>query len=464
MNSKIDRRTTIVSSLTAIIAVSLSALPTSAADLKSDAEPLIAPYIDAGILEGLSIGIIKGDQTATLHYGKVNDRNQTPDDNTIYEIGSISKVFTGVLLADAIHRGKVNLDDAAQAHAPPGAKFPAWEETPIRLIDLATHTSGLPRLPDNMPFSDPANPYADYTSKLALEFLAKHKLHRAPEAKGEYSNFGTSLLGYLLCQSSDLKYHDLLTDRILKPLGMKSSGVQLSLDQQKRFAAANTALGVPAKPWDFADLPGAGGIRSTTRDMLVFAHANLGPPDNEVGKALKLAWKNQRMGAGFEMGLGWHIAKDGETRWHNGQTGGYHSMLMINRPLKTAVVLLTNTATSEVDQLAEQLMRQLAGGKETPRVFDKSINVSNAVMQTYVGLYELAPGVNFDVQLKEGKLMVRLANQPSLQVFAKTPTEWFYKAVKASITFQTDDDGNVTALELSQNGAQQTAKRIPVKD
>jgi hypothetical protein len=159
------------------------------------------------------------------------------------------------------------------------------------------------------------------------------------------------------------------------------------------------------------------------------------------------------------MGLGWHFAVDG-TRWHNGQTGGYHSMLLINRPLQIAVVLLTNTSTGEVDQLANQVIQMLAGASPKPRKFDEAKQIGIAKMRQLEGRYQLAPNFIFTVKVQGKKLMVGITNQPTLEVFAKSETEWFYKVVPASLEFKLGEDGKATSLVLNQNGAQQEAKRI----
>ena len=205
-------------------------------------------------------------------------------------------------------------------------------------------------------------------------------------------------------------------------------------------------------------MPGAGGIRSTLHDMLLFAEANLEPPAGEIGKTLELAWKKHLSGPP-SMGLAWSLANDGSTRWHNGQTGGYHSMLLVNRDQNTAVVVLSNSATREVDQLAKQLKQMMAGQAVKARTFEKQVEVAKEVMQRYVGDYELNPNFIFSVSIKDEKLMVGVTGQATQRVYARSETDWFYKGVKASITFKVNKEGECTALVLNQNGIQQTAKR-----
>ena len=135
-------------------------------------------------------------------------------------------------------------------------------------------------------------------------------------------------------------------------------------------------------------------------------------------------------------------------------------MIMVNRQFSSAVVVLTNTATMEVDRLGEDLIRLLAGARVQPRVFEKTVDVPVAKMKRCEGRYQLVPGFVFDVNVVNDRLMVQLSGQPTFQVFPKSETEWFYKVVKATITFKTEDAGKFTELELFQNGVRQTAKRI----
>ena len=193
-----------------------------------------------------------------------------------------------------------------------------------------------------MKLTDSTNPYGQYDSKMAAAFLKQYELPRRPGESQEYSNFGVSVLGYLVAQKAGKSYQQLLRERIAEPLRMTDCTVSLSVDQMKRLATPHDKYGSAISPWTFADLPGAGGIHATMRDMMRFAKAQLTPPAGKLGEAIELAWKQQRKAdeSGPAMGLGWMIAGDGQTRWHNGQTGGSHSAIFINRQLKCAVVVI----------------------------------------------------------------------------------------------------------------------------
>ncbi len=172
---------------------------------------------------------------------------------------------------------------------------------------------------------------------------------------------------------------------------------------RERLATPHSADGKVTSEWGFADMPGAGGIHSSITDMLRFAKANIKPPEGELGSALNLAWnKHHDAGPGeLAMGLAWQIAGDGSTRWHNGQTGGYHSMLMVNRPAGLAVVILCNTAVMDIDQLAGQLIQMMAGVEVTPRTFESTVQVAPEMMKRLEGRYQLAPNFIFTVSVQD---------------------------------------------------------------
>ncbi len=434
-------------------------------------EPLIRPYIEAEAVVGLSIGAVRGDERFTKGYGRFSkDNPSAPDSKTIYEIGSISKVFTGILLADAVVAGKLPLDQSIHHLLPDDAKLQPYrsrekdaKEMPISLQHLSTHASGLPRLPGNLKFSNADNPYADYSLEDLKTFLRSHRLRREPMKKGEYSNLGVGLLGWLLAEQSKEDYATLLREKITEPLSMDDTMIEIPKEKLSQFATPYTLDGKATLPWDLPTLVGAGGIRSCVDDMLKFVQANLAPPEEQLGKAIELAWKKQQepIGKGdFAMGLGWMIARDGHTHWHTGGTGGFHSAMFVDRRSKTGVVLLANTSNPEVDELAESLTKRLFGMEVEPRKFPAEFKVAPELVQRYAGKYELAPKAIFTVRADGDKLWVTLSGQPEFRVFPESETKWRYKVVDAVLTFELDDKSNCVALDLFQGGQHHNAKRI----
>jgi D-alanyl-D-alanine-carboxypeptidase/D-alanyl-D-alanine-endopeptidase len=430
--------------------------------LRQRTDVLVQPYLDNDIIVGMTIGVLREGKRDVFGYGRMSRADRrVPDGDTIFELGSATKVLTGILLADAVVRGRFKLNQPAGDLLPAGVKMPAKGDRPITLQDLSTHVSGLPPIPDNLKPGDLDNPYADYRDQDLYAFLNKHKLTRAPGTKYEYSNLGQGVLGQLLSLQAKSTYEDLVRSRIAVPLKMSSTTIKVDKKSQSRLAPGHLGDGQPAANWDLPALAGAGAIRTTVNDMLLFAAANLAPPQGKLGEAIEMAWSIHQKPikkGDASLGLGWHVTPDG-TRWHNGQTGGYHAIILVNRQSKSSVILLTNTATGEVDQLAIDILRMISGAKVAPRKFDKAIDVSAATLQKYVGNYELAQGVLFTVKAVDGKLMISLTGQPAYQVFSRSETVWFYKVVDATITFNVDKNGRCDSLVLFQNGVKQTARR-----
>jgi serine-type D-Ala-D-Ala carboxypeptidase/endopeptidase len=361
------------------------------------------------------------------------------------------------------------LNAAADVGNPAEIRLPSRDGTSIKWIDLSTHRSGLPRLPGNLQATDLVNPYRDYDSKKAAAFLNQYELPRQPGDSQEYSNLGGSVLGYLVAQKAGKSYQQLLLERIAEPLRMTDCTVSLSSDQKKRLATPHDSFGSATPAWTFSDLPGAGGIHATMRDMMRFAKAQLTPPTGKLGEAIELAWKQQRDAdaSGPAMGLGWMIAGDGQTRWHNGQTGGSHTALFINRELECAVVVLCNTAvTNEIDQLATQLVRKAAGQEVKPKPSEApdhesgDLAVDSKLRGRLVGRYQLTPNFIFTVSDRDGHLMVAITNQATQEVYPDSPTRWSYRGVDATLEFKLTKSGPAKSLVLYQNGAEQTARRI----
>jgi len=371
--------------LLASLLVSLhSASPIRALDLHEKIDPLAKPLVEDGQVVGLVIGVYSKGETQIFAYGETaKGSGLKPTGRTVYEIGSATKAITGVLLADMVRRGELKIDAPLQSILPTDVKLDVYDGKPITLEQVATHSSGLPRLPDNLAPADAANPYADYTPKWMHEFLRKHKLRRAP-GKYEYSNLAMGLLGYELARSRKQTYEQLFVERLARPLGMNDTRITLDADGRKRLAPPYDAALAPNKNWDIPTLAGAGGIRSTVVDMLKFVEANLAADDGPLTKSLRLAHEKRHTAEGGPaMGLGWHIAGDGVTRWHNGMTGGYASWVSVVPDRNFGVVVLANTATDKITELGEQVTRVAFGIDVPPPKRHKLVVVPLATLKSY---------------------------------------------------------------------------------
>ncbi|MCZ6571821.1 MAG: serine hydrolase [Planctomycetota bacterium] len=444
-----------------VLLILLVALPCAAAkDLAREVDALAQPVIGSGSVVGMTIGVIEArdKQPWVRGYGKVTvGEKDVPDQDTVYEIGSISKVFTGVLLAALVQDGSVRLDQPLEQLLPDTVQVPAHGGRKITLVDLSTHTSALPRMPSNFAPKDPNNPYADYTPALMYAFLSGCTLKRAPGLKSAYSNLGAGLLGHALARKAGKSYEALLVERITEPLGMPSTRIVYTQDMRKRLAPPYRANGVPSSTWDIPTLAGAGGIRSSVRDMLAFLQANLAEKDGGMHAALALARKvHHKPGApqAQKLGLGWHIDPLGYRR-HNGQTGGYHSFAAVDTQRGHALVILSNTADGVIDSVGRRIMKLLRG-EQPPR----EAQVDPKIYDAYAGAYALTPQFVLTVTREGDKLMVQATGQAKLQVFPESETSFFYKVVDARITFH-KQDGRVVALTLHQHGRAMRAPRQP---
>ena len=443
-----------------LIAVVLGvALP--AQELADRLDALCQPLIDAQIAVGFVVGVIDGDDELVRGYGLLErGAADVPSGGTLYEIGSISKVFTGLLLADAVSRGRCTLDDPLQDHLPDGVVAPTWDERPILLRHLATHSSGLPRLPD-MTGSDRADPYAHFDEARVLAALGATELRRPPGTDYEYSNFGVGLLGLVLARiGGEESYEALLRKRVTGPLGMDDTVLSLNDELAARLAPAHDVDLESAQPWDLAALAGAGGIRSTVHDMLRFARLQLAPGDAELAAAVELSQHEHfTTERGVKLGLGWHFARDGITLCHSGQTGGYHAWLGVVPSRGYAVCLLANTATGSVDLAAERVLQHLFGMDVQPPDVQPPMVLEPAELQRLVGKYRMAVDVTFDISLRPRGLFAQLTGQRALRLYPRSATEFAYRAVDASITFEIAE-GEVTALVLHQNGRDRRCERM----
>lgn len=429
-------------------------------DLHAEVDPLVKPLIDDHEMVGCVVGIVREGGSQILAYGETEKgSDEKPSGSTIYEIGSASKAFTGMLLADAVNAGVVSLDDPVQKHVPKSVKVPVKDDTPITLQHLATHTSGLPRLPNNMFPKDMRNPYADYTVKQLYEYLGGYEGAKKP-GEYEYSNYGMGLLGHVLAKSQRTTYERLLIARIAKPLDMRDTCITLSDEQKKRFAPPYDAALEPNHNWDLPTLAGAGAIRSTADDLVKFIQASLAKDDKPVTKAIQLSFKKRHTKEdGQAVGLAWQIAQDGITRWHNGMTGGYSSFVAVVPEKKVGVVVLTNAATDETTKLGMKLILVACGIKVEPPRERKEIKVKVADLEPYKGVFAITPQFAMTITEENGQLMVQATGQSKLPMFAEGEDKFFLRVVDAQITFKRDKNGKVNALILHQNGANQRAKR-----
>jgi CubicO group peptidase (beta-lactamase class C family) len=334
--------------------------PVPLADLKSVLDRDLAEALKDGALApstggGVAIGVLQHGTRRIFTYGPIKE-------DSIFEIGSVTKTFTGLILAQMVVQHKVKLDDPVRELLPPGtvAKPDGAE---ITLLDLATQHSGLPRMPDNFNPADLQDPYADYRPANLYEYLAKHGVSKPADAKFNYSNLGVGLLGQALANRAATTYPDLLKTLVAEPLKLNDTVVKLSPEQEKRFAQGHGPGHQPAHPWTLDALAGAGAVRSTAGDMLTYLEAQL-HPDRTAGTlpaALAMCHDlRSDMSPNMKIGLAWLFETDTGNFWHNGATGAYSSYALFNPKEDFAVIVLFNATVSGNGSFADTLGQHIA--------------------------------------------------------------------------------------------------------
>ena len=306
----------------------------------------IRKKVDDGEHESLFVGVIDENNTDYYCYGKTAKEDGKPvDENTIFEIGSISKVLTCIILADMVVNNEINLEDSIDKFLPESLKVPSKNGKKITLLNLATHTSGLPRMHSLLPDSKPDKKY-EYTKDGMYDFLSDFELTREIGSQCEYSNTGGSLLSHVLSLQAGKSYEQTLKERILDRLGMDSTCVNECKELRDRFAKPHH-LGKVVDELNLPDdLAGSGGIKSSGKDMLTFLSFAMGIKDSDLQDSFQMTQTvHHKINEIISIGLGWAIIHNGKRNivWHNGATDGFASFVGFDSDSKKGVLVLTNS-------------------------------------------------------------------------------------------------------------------------
>jgi CubicO group peptidase (beta-lactamase class C family) len=301
-----------------------------------------------------------------------------PQNDTLYEIGSITKTFTALALAREIERGNLRLDQPVAELMPDGIELPK-DARAITFRHLTTHTSGFPGQPDNLSFWHSTrkllaggNPYADYTEDQFREALRTVELDSKPGTRLAYSNFGMDLLGYVLSRRAGMTYEAYVKREVCEPLGMHDTTVTLTTNQAARFAQGYMGAerhdkmlkAIVMSPWDLPNhLAGSGALRSSASDMLKYLLANM-RPEGSLAKAIRESHRElYREPKRIAIAMNWVLSankKHDTIIWHNGRMGGASSYLGFTKDGRVGVVILSNVSTEETDKLGRQMLDELA--------------------------------------------------------------------------------------------------------
>ena len=313
--------------------------------LSDSAKQVIRENVENGKFQSLFVGIVDEDGTDYFYYGNVEKDGLPIDEFTIFEIGSVTKVFTSLVLADMIEKGELNLDDPIDKFLPEHVDTPSRDGEKITILDLATHTSGLPRWPDGFPLRDTEEQLAFDREEL-YDYISHVELSRDIGSQYEYSNIGVSLLGHILSLQAGQSYEDLVKERVFDKFGMKNTCIKQCDSLRDKFAKPHL-MWFPSSELNLSDdLAGAGEIRSSGKDMLEFLSYAMDLKSSDLTNSFKLTQEpRKKADENISVGLGWHITqKESQTVvWHNGATNGFASFVGFDPESNHGVVVLTNT-------------------------------------------------------------------------------------------------------------------------
>jgi len=417
---------------------------------------------DVGV-PGMVLGVLEADGTTrVVSYGTGGAGTRPLGPLSLFDLGSVTKTFTGTLLAEMVVQGEVALDDPVSRYLPDSVTVPSWGDREITLLDLATHTSGLPMWGRNPAPADPRDPFTGFSVEAMYAFLSDLQLDREPGSAYAYSNLGFGLLGHALARVAGTTLSEALRERVLAPLGMEMTA----------FVPVGEAAGwmtVGHDPGDVVPIEsdarrGAGGLYSNAREMLLYLEANVNPPEDVLGQAMRLAHEARVATdeAGVDYGLGWQVRTiaDRSIVMHGGRHNGFMAWICFDPLRRIGSVVLVNSEGFS-DGLACDLLFP------SPPPPEWTAQVDTAVLRDYAGEYEIGPGRSFYVRLEpDGFLTYQPRGRARARMYAKSDSTFFLKRGPWSFTFRRDEGGEVTrmvmevdAREPSGAGVRQTAER-----
>lgn len=416
----------------------------------------LAPYIEGELAWGVVIGLYDAGKTEIYGFGKGPGGKQ-PDGKTLFDLGTLTKVYTGLLLAEAVQRKEVDLDAPISDLLPTGVTVPTKDDVAISAKHLALHSSGLPRHPASLTArKPPPDPFASYSADALYQDLVTTTLTTAPGTEIQISDYGVGLLGFALGRKIGSGYGAALKSRVLDPLGLADTFLTLPAGATSRKAIGTDDNLEPAPRWTWGALAGAGALVSNARDCLKFLDAQLDAAAGSRGTLrpqLRLAQEAQLDRNGENEALGWMIDATGR-RWYDGRTSGFRTYMAFDPKTKRGVVVLASTSTTLVDFLGPLMFEVLAGTAKAPAPLPTA-----AQLGTYAGTYDFS-GVKLSVVVANKRLYIEGPDEPRHRMAPYGDKGFWVDDLNAAAKFVLEGDA-VKAMVFNVGGKVLTAPRVP---
>jgi len=429
---------------------------------------LFRALVEYGYTPGIVIGITDGKNTQVFGMGEFASQRVAAPGELVFEIGSVTKTFTALLLADASLRGEVALDDPVQKYLPSGVQLKS-RERPILMHHLATHTSDLPRMPSNWAPRNLWDPYVDYTDERLWDFLKSWNPLKPPDRIYSYSNLGSGLLGELLSRALDRPYEQLIRDRICVPLGMTSTAVSPTAAMKLRQVTGHEGGGDVVPGWHFDALAGCGALHSTVDDLLGYVNAQIAPADDSLGRAIELTHPRRfKINEMLSIALGWHrLGPENDfIFFHDGGTYGCTSFVTFDPKTGVGLVALANAGiTGYLPFPATQACNYLRGRQYALPDLPKAIELPAGVLQRYVGKYQFLDDGSYLSVISDGRTLktgVEGSRECFLRIFPFSTTRFFYMNTIAAIDFEFDENTRAV-ISLTLRTEDQKLKALKIE-
>ncbi|NGX28397.1 MAG: Beta-lactamase [Candidatus Anoxychlamydiales bacterium] len=424
----------------------------------NEIENIMKECVDGGHTQGMVIGIIKEDGTKFYKYGQMAVDDSTPiDENAIFETGSITKIFTSLLLAQMVRNGDVKMDDPIEMYLPKGVKVPQFNGKKITFDHLATHSAGFDYMPENFIMSDMYNPFRGYSVESLYDYLSNYELDYEPGTQYKYSNVCVGLLSHILSLLTNKEFEELVTERLLKDLQMDSTIVNILPEMEKRFPKAHMRDKI-VPHWKCEVFEGAGALHSTPKDLARFIEANLGFYKTDLYPLLKEACQSRgsQEVPYLDVGHEWNISYQykPEMIYHGGATGGHQIFIGFCPETKTGVVVCSNSCAWIYD-----IGRNILNKNWYLKKYRQQAIIVPMMLYKFIGEYEnIDDGSICKIDIKsdghQSILLLKWGYYPSIPMFPSTEKDFFLKVKPIEINFGLNEQNDhvVETMKVDYSG------------